>query len=240
MLADGRTTTATAEYLRESILDPAAKMVATYPPSMPGYRGQLTDAQVARPLAVPPGAQSARGRRHGDRGGRRGRRGGPGLRHVDSRRPGHAPRHARRAHGVLLLRALPGPVRRQPERVRALTPVAARTFDRPAPPTPASVAPVRHRGRERTLSPRRSGRLSVTAARGLDSIGSEATFSGWTLVSAAPGSGRAAAAHEPPCSLPRTGARLTGRERRTVGPMLGLSPPAREGPAGGTSNAQRQ
>jgi protein SCO1/2 len=46
MLADGRTTTATAGYLRESILDPAAKIVATYPPSMPGYRGQLSDAQV--------------------------------------------------------------------------------------------------------------------------------------------------------------------------------------------------
>ncbi len=47
MLADGRTTTATAEYLRESILDPAAKVVATYPPSMPGYRGQLGEAQLA-------------------------------------------------------------------------------------------------------------------------------------------------------------------------------------------------
>ncbi|HEY1335067.1 MAG TPA: SCO family protein, partial [Myxococcaceae bacterium] len=46
MLADGRTTTATAEYLRESILDPGAKVVATYPPSMPGYRGQLTEAQL--------------------------------------------------------------------------------------------------------------------------------------------------------------------------------------------------
>ena len=46
MLADGRTTIATAEYLRESILDPGAKVVATYPPSMPGYRGQLTDAQL--------------------------------------------------------------------------------------------------------------------------------------------------------------------------------------------------
>ena len=47
MLADGRTTTATTEYLRESILDPAAKVVATYPPSMPGYRGHVTDAQLA-------------------------------------------------------------------------------------------------------------------------------------------------------------------------------------------------
>ena len=46
MLADGRTTTATTEYLRESILDPGAKVVATYPPSMPGYRGQLTDGQL--------------------------------------------------------------------------------------------------------------------------------------------------------------------------------------------------
>jgi protein SCO1/2 len=46
MLADGRTTTATAEYLRESILDPGTKVVATYPPSMPGYRGQLTDGQL--------------------------------------------------------------------------------------------------------------------------------------------------------------------------------------------------
>ena len=46
MLADGRTTTATAEYLRESILEPAARVVATYPPSMPGYRGQLDDAQL--------------------------------------------------------------------------------------------------------------------------------------------------------------------------------------------------
>lgn len=46
MLADGRTTTATPEYLRESILDPGTKVVATYPPSMPGYRGQLTDGQL--------------------------------------------------------------------------------------------------------------------------------------------------------------------------------------------------
>src|SRR5262249_49659061 len=46
MLADGRTTTATAEYLRESILDPAAKVVATYPPSMPGYRGRVSDAEL--------------------------------------------------------------------------------------------------------------------------------------------------------------------------------------------------
>jgi protein SCO1/2 len=46
MLADGRSLIADEAYLRESILDPAAKVVATYPPSMPGYRGQLTDAQL--------------------------------------------------------------------------------------------------------------------------------------------------------------------------------------------------
>ena len=46
MLADGRVTTASAEYLRESLLDPGAKVVATYPPSMPTYRGLLTDAQL--------------------------------------------------------------------------------------------------------------------------------------------------------------------------------------------------
>jgi protein SCO1/2 len=46
MLANGRTATANAEYLRESILDPGAKIVATYPPSMPGYRGRVSDAEL--------------------------------------------------------------------------------------------------------------------------------------------------------------------------------------------------
>jgi len=46
MLADGRTTTASPEYLRESILDPGTKVVATYPPSMPSYRKQLTEEQL--------------------------------------------------------------------------------------------------------------------------------------------------------------------------------------------------
>ncbi len=46
MLAGGRTLTADSTYLRESILDPEAKIVATYPPSMPSYRGTLSDAQV--------------------------------------------------------------------------------------------------------------------------------------------------------------------------------------------------
>jgi protein SCO1 len=46
MLADGRTVTADEAYLRESILEPAAKVVATYPPSMPGYRGTLSETQL--------------------------------------------------------------------------------------------------------------------------------------------------------------------------------------------------
>lgn len=47
MLADGRSVTADATYLRESILEPGAKVVATYPASMPSYRGHLSDAQVS-------------------------------------------------------------------------------------------------------------------------------------------------------------------------------------------------
>ena len=47
MFADGRSLTADAAYLRESILDPGARVVATYPPSMPSYRGHLSDAQVS-------------------------------------------------------------------------------------------------------------------------------------------------------------------------------------------------
>jgi protein SCO1 len=61
MLADGRTTTATAEYLRESILDPGAKVVATYPPSMPGYRGQLTEGQLTELVQYIEGLKPAAG-----------------------------------------------------------------------------------------------------------------------------------------------------------------------------------
>jgi protein SCO1 len=61
MLADGRTTTATPEYLRESILDPGAKVVATYPPSMPGYRGQLGEAQLGALVQYIEGLKGAPG-----------------------------------------------------------------------------------------------------------------------------------------------------------------------------------
>ncbi|HXN30840.1 MAG TPA: YHS domain-containing protein, partial [Polyangiaceae bacterium] len=42
----GETTVADDAYLRESILDPARKVVAGYNPLMPPYRGHLTDAEV--------------------------------------------------------------------------------------------------------------------------------------------------------------------------------------------------
>jgi protein SCO1/2 len=50
-LADGATVRADAAYLRESILDPQKKVVKGYGATMPGYRGQLTDAQVDTLLA---------------------------------------------------------------------------------------------------------------------------------------------------------------------------------------------
>jgi len=47
LLADGQTITADSAYLRESILEPAAKVVANYPPSMPTYRMHLSEAELA-------------------------------------------------------------------------------------------------------------------------------------------------------------------------------------------------
>ncbi len=45
-LADGRTVTADEAYLRESIMDPTAKVVAGFQPVMPTYQGQLTEEQT--------------------------------------------------------------------------------------------------------------------------------------------------------------------------------------------------
>jgi cytochrome c oxidase subunit 2 len=47
-LADGSTVVADDNYLRESIMDAPAKLVAGYPPLMPSYRGQLNEEQVAQ------------------------------------------------------------------------------------------------------------------------------------------------------------------------------------------------
>jgi len=46
LLADGSTAVADDAYIRESILQPAAKIVAGYQPLMPTFQGQLTEEQV--------------------------------------------------------------------------------------------------------------------------------------------------------------------------------------------------
>jgi cytochrome c oxidase subunit 2 len=45
-LRDGRTVTADEGYLRESIVDPAARVVAGYEPLMPSYRSQLSEEEL--------------------------------------------------------------------------------------------------------------------------------------------------------------------------------------------------
>jgi cytochrome c oxidase subunit 2 len=45
-LADGRTVTADDSYLRESIVDPAAKVAAGFQPLMPTFQGQLSEEQL--------------------------------------------------------------------------------------------------------------------------------------------------------------------------------------------------
>jgi protein SCO1/2 len=45
-LADGSSALFTEEYVRESILDPAAKVVAGYQPIMPSYRGHVTAGEL--------------------------------------------------------------------------------------------------------------------------------------------------------------------------------------------------
>jgi cytochrome c oxidase subunit 2 len=45
-LRDGRTVLADEEYVRESILDPSAKVVIGYEPVMPSFQGQLSEGQV--------------------------------------------------------------------------------------------------------------------------------------------------------------------------------------------------
>jgi cytochrome c oxidase subunit 2 len=45
-LVDGRTIVADEAYIRESILNPQAKIVAGWPPVMPTYQGQVTEEQL--------------------------------------------------------------------------------------------------------------------------------------------------------------------------------------------------
>src|SRR5262249_38659294 len=50
-LRDGRTVLADDDYIRESILDPAAKVVAGYEPIMPTFRGQLSEEEIIQLIA---------------------------------------------------------------------------------------------------------------------------------------------------------------------------------------------
>jgi cytochrome c oxidase subunit 2 len=45
-LADGSTVTADDAYIRESILQPNAKIVAGFQPVMPGFQGLVTEDQI--------------------------------------------------------------------------------------------------------------------------------------------------------------------------------------------------
>src|SRR3982750_3471504 len=66
-LADGRTVVADDNYIRESILNPTAKVVAGYDPVMPTFQGQVTEEQLSQLMAYvrslgPEGSAPAGGR----------------------------------------------------------------------------------------------------------------------------------------------------------------------------------
>ena len=50
-LDNGSIVIADDDYLRESIIEPSAKIVAGYPPIMPTYRGQLSEEQILQLVA---------------------------------------------------------------------------------------------------------------------------------------------------------------------------------------------
>src|SRR5256884_406774 len=58
LLADGSTVTADDAYIRESILQANAKIVARYQPLMPNYQGQLTEEQIFALIAYIKSLQS--------------------------------------------------------------------------------------------------------------------------------------------------------------------------------------
>src|SRR5215472_15571783 len=65
LLEDGRTVVADENYVRESILEPAAKAVKGFSPVMPTFQGQLSDEQLnslvayIKQMAQPPSGQPA-------------------------------------------------------------------------------------------------------------------------------------------------------------------------------------
>ena len=66
-LADGRTVAADDGYVRESILNPSAKVVAGFQPIMPNFQGQLSEEGVISLIAYikSMGNQPSGNRRHG-------------------------------------------------------------------------------------------------------------------------------------------------------------------------------
>ncbi|HEY3571806.1 MAG TPA: c-type cytochrome, partial [Thermoanaerobaculia bacterium] len=65
-LSDGRTVVADDNYIRESILNPTAKIVAGYDPVMPTFQGQVTEEQLTQLIAYvrslgPEGSSTAGG-----------------------------------------------------------------------------------------------------------------------------------------------------------------------------------
>jgi cytochrome c oxidase subunit 2 len=50
-LASGQTVTADEAYVRESILNPTAKVVQGFQPIMPSFQGKLSDAQINQLIA---------------------------------------------------------------------------------------------------------------------------------------------------------------------------------------------
>jgi cytochrome c oxidase subunit 2 len=58
LLADGTTVTADEAYIRESILQPNAKIVAGYQPVMPTFQGQLSEEQILGLIAYVKSLQS--------------------------------------------------------------------------------------------------------------------------------------------------------------------------------------
>jgi cytochrome c oxidase subunit 2 len=65
LLADGRTVTVDENYVRESILEPGAKVVQGFKPVMPTFQGQVSDEQLnalvdyVKSLAAPPSGRPA-------------------------------------------------------------------------------------------------------------------------------------------------------------------------------------
>ncbi|MFY9821144.1 MAG: cytochrome c oxidase subunit II [Thermoanaerobaculia bacterium] len=60
-LADGRTVTADDDYIRESILNPTAKVVAGFDPVMPTFQGQVSEEQLSQLIAYVRSLGSAAG-----------------------------------------------------------------------------------------------------------------------------------------------------------------------------------